>query len=199
MAYAPDPAMLENLANAAAKLTSARAVPRDFDPEPEFLGSLNSGEIFFDSELQLDTDGWPEGEGRGDPDWQPDTSLRLSDGSSLNANQVPYFVLPLNWPAQFGIGSGDYAAVLFKAHLAFAVFGDSGPPSKLGEGSIELLRRLGQERIRPNGTVINAGMGPRVMTIVFPGSGNQIDRADQRSLLAAIDRKGRTLFDGLRA
>jgi Fungal chitosanase of glycosyl hydrolase group 75 len=199
MAYAPAPEMLPALSNAAAKLANAGEVSNDFDPKPVFLGRLNSGELFFDSELQLDTDGWPEGEGRGDPDWKPDTSLRLSDGSSLNANQVPYFVLPLNWPAQFGIGSGDYAAVLFKTHLAFAVFGDSGPPTKIGEGSIELLRRLGQERIRPNGTVINAGMGPRVLTIVFPGSGDRIDRTDQRSVLAAVDRKGQALFDALRA
>ena len=35
---------------------------------------------------------------------------------SLDANRMPYFVLPLpkSWPPQFGISLGDYAAVLFK-------------------------------------------------------------------------------------
>jgi hypothetical protein len=93
---------------------------------------------------------------------------------------------------------GDYAAVVFGQKLAFAIFGDRGPRTKIGEGSIELLRRLGEERVRPDGTVINAGMGPRVITIIFPGSGVLSDRVDQQTLLQAIDQKGANLFNGLR-
>ena len=59
------------------------------------FSQLGSGEVFFDSALELDTDGWPDRADAGDPDWQPDTSLGLSDHSSLDANSVPYFVLPL--------------------------------------------------------------------------------------------------------
>jgi len=78
--------------------------------------------------------------------------------------------------------------------VAFAVFGDQGPAKKLGEGALELFRRLGQERLRSNGTVINAGTRRGVVTLVFPGSGAIKDRRDEQTLLAAIDKKGRALF-----
>jgi len=198
--YQPDPGAVPTLGGAAPKLAAAAAIPNNFHPAPNFIGKLESGEIFFDSSLELDTDGWPDGEHAGDPDWQPDTSLRLPDHSSLDANTIPYFVLPLppSWPAQFGIQLGDYAAVVFGQKLAFAIFGDRGPRPTLGEGSIALLRRLGEERIRPDGTVRNAGMGPRVITIVFPGSGDLSDRVDQRMLVEAIDQKGSNLFNALK-
>jgi hypothetical protein len=105
--------------------------------------------------------------------------------------------LPTSWATQFGIALGDYAAVIYKQYLAFAVFADWGPKNKLGEGSIELLRRLSQERIKPDGRVINSGMGPGVITIVFPGSGAAADRDDQATLLAAIGQKGSALFKAL--
>jgi hypothetical protein len=65
--------------------------------------------------------------------------------------------------------------VIYRGKLAFAVFADVGPKTKLGEGSLELLRQLGEERLRPNGKIINAGMGDStsgdyIITIVFPGS-----------------------------
>jgi hypothetical protein len=198
--YEPDAAAVPTLGSVVQKLAAAVAIPNNFHPAPAFIGKLESGEIFFDSSLELDTDGWPDGEHAGDPDWQPDTSLRLSDHSSLDANAIPYFVLPLppSWPAQFGIQLGDCAAVVFRQKLAFAIFGDRGPRSKVGEGSIELLRRLGEERIRPDRTVINAGMGPRVITIIFPGSGVSSDRVDQQTLLQAIDQKGASLLNALK-
>jgi hypothetical protein len=104
--------------------------------------------------------------------------------------------LPTNWPAQFGISLGDYAAVVYKQTVAFAVFADFGPRNKLGEGSVQLLRQLGEERIR-YGRVINAGMGPGVVTIVFPGSGARADRKSQTTLIDAISTKGRSLFSEL--
>ena len=68
--------MLPVLSNAAAKMANAGEVSNNFDPKPVFLGRLDSGELFLDSELKLDTDGWPDGEGRGDPDWQPDKAIK---------------------------------------------------------------------------------------------------------------------------
>ena len=199
MAYQPDPLAAGRLGAIAQKLADATPIPNNFHPAPRFLGQLASGEVFFDSALELDTDGWPDGDGAGDDDWQPDTSLRFADHGSLDANRVAYFVLPLppSWPRQFGIELGDYAVVVFKSHVAFAVFGDRGPRTKIGEGSIELLRRLGAERLRPDGTVINAGMGPRVVTIVFPGSGKLSDRTDEPSLIQSIDVTGKQLFVAL--
>jgi hypothetical protein len=197
--YKPDPSIEPLLGGLANQIAQASRIPAPFVHSPAFLGTLPADDkgkrlLVFDTAFELDTDGWAGD--KGNPNWQPETSLRYGDNGSLDANHVPYFVLPLPpaWPTQFGISLGDYAAVLFQGRLAFAVFGDRGPRNKLGEGSVELLRRLGQERVRPNGHVINAGTRPGVLTIVFPGSGAMADRADQKTLLRAIDTKGRALF-----
>lgn len=199
--YTPDTSIRPLLGSLVDKFVRASRLPAPFVHPPAFLGTLpregtDKPELIFDTALELDTDGWPGD--RGNPNWQAETSLRYADGRPLDANRVPYFVLPLPraWPAQFGITLGDYAAVLFQGHLAYAVFGDQGPRTKLGEGSVELLRRLGQERVRPNGHVINAGTRPGVLTIVFPGSGDPRDRTDEATLLGAINSKGPTLFTG---
>ena len=197
-AYAPRPSIVSLLGTLTDDIARASPVQAHFLHAPAFLGTLPNDQggrcLVFDTALELDTDGWPGDQGN--PDWQVETSLRYQDGSSLNANRVPYFVLPLPraWPAEFGITLGDYAVVLFQGRLAFAVFGDQGPHNKLGEGSVELLRRLGQERVEPNGHVKNAGTKPGVLTIVFPHSGSADDRIDETTLLHAISTKGRALF-----
>lgn len=196
VSYQPDPQAAQLLGDIVGLIKKSKPVDQRFKSNVAFLGQLPNGELIFDGELQLDTDGWPAGKGKGDPSWQPDTSLRYVGGGSTNANEVPYLVLPLpkSWPAQFGITLGDIAAVIFRDKLAFAVFADEGPTDKLGEGSIELLRRLGEERIRPNGRVINSGMGPGVITIVFPGSRAAAPYQDQKALLDYIDNRGSIQF-----
>jgi Fungal chitosanase of glycosyl hydrolase group 75 len=203
--YQPDPQTLQNLGSIVDQLAQAKVINQNFVHPPRILARLPAGALYFDSNLELDTDGWVPGGDQGDQDWQSGTSLYYNPSPSghglvyLNANQVPYFVLPLpkTWPTQYGISLGDYAAVLYKNHLAYAVFGDFGPPNKLGEGSIELLRLLGQDRIKGNNQVIDSGMGPGVITIVFPGSGSSADRTDQATLIAAINRKGPLLLAAL--
>src|SRR5262245_51326171 len=188
MDYTPPPASLNRLGTSVQKIGQASPIKKQFVKPPKILATLPGGEIYFDSALELDSDGWPDGRGKGDSSWQPQTSLRYASNVSINANAVPYFVLPQpsSWFKSRGCALGDYAAVIFKDRLAFAVFADLGPTKKIGEGSIELLRRLGEERIRANGRIKNAGMGPRVITIVFPGSGRAAHRKNEDTLLAAI-------------
>jgi hypothetical protein len=76
-------------------LPDAELIDQAFDLQPAFLGILPNKCLYLDSELQFDTDGWPDGRGKGDKYWQPTTSLRYADNTSLNANKIPYFVLPL--------------------------------------------------------------------------------------------------------
>ncbi len=195
--YQPSPAALPILGGIAGLIPQARPIDQVFSPAPKLLAVLPGGALYFNSELQLDTDGAPELSG--DPTQQSDTSLNTRDRQAINANRVPYFVLPLpvSWPQQFGIGLGDLAAVIFGGRLAFAVFADFGPRTKIGEGSVELFRRLGQERVRPDGTVRDIGMGPGVITIVFPGSGAPADIESEATLLAAIAARGPDLFQNL--
>jgi hypothetical protein len=199
MPYNPPASSLNRLGSIVQKVAHARPIEKKFVKAPKILAQLPGGEIYFDSALELDTDGWPDGQGKGDTSWQPRTSLRYANGTSINANALPSFVLPQPriWYKNRGVALGDYAAVIFKDLLAFAVFADLGPTKKIGEGSIELLRRLGEERIKSNGKIRNAGMGPRVITIVFPGSGRAAHRANQATLLASINQVARPLFQNL--
>jgi hypothetical protein len=170
--FQADPASKKLLGDILTAVNSATAIRQSF-AGVAYAATLPGGQLLFQSELQLDTDGWPGGN-QGDNTWQPDT-LNYTDRTPIHANEVPYFVLPGNWYSKFGIKLGDLAAVIYKGKLAFAVFADVGPKTKLGEGSLELLRQLGEERLRPNGKVINAGMGDSsrgdyIVTVVFPGS-----------------------------
>jgi hypothetical protein len=191
--YRPDPKATALLGDVFDLLGRMRPVANSFGAV-KVLGTLPSGQLYFDSELQLDTDGWPDGAGRGDSSWQPVTTLTYEDDSSINANAVPYFVLPKQWSSQFNIKLGDLAAVIYKDKIAFAVFADVGPANKLGEGSLALLRRLGAERLKPDGKVINSGMGPGVITIVFPGSRPVSRPINEATLLDYIDQNGKDLF-----
>jgi hypothetical protein len=195
--YQPDPKALPLLGDVTGLIRRASPIDQDFVLPPKVLAVLPGGQLYFDSELQLDTDGAPEL--AGDATQQSDTSLHYKNGQPINANRVPYFVLPLppSWPAQLSIHLGDFAVVIFGARVAFAVFADFGPKNKLGEGSVQLFRQLGQERVRPNGTVHDVGMGPGVITIVFPQSGDPADRGNEQTLLAAINSRGPALFQNL--
>lgn len=194
MNYAPDQDVAMILGPIIDSLKRAEMISHSYKRAPALMALLPGGELYFDSSVELDTDGLPNGGARGDGTWQAHTSLRYADGSSLNPDRVPYYVLPLPaaWPLQFGISLGDYAAVVRGKRLAFAVFGDFG--KNPGEGSIELLRQLGAERLRPDGTIINAGVGKGVVTIVFPGSGLGGRPKDEATLLSDIERKAPGLF-----
>jgi hypothetical protein len=48
--------------------------------------------------------------------------------------------LPKSWASSRGISLGDYAAVVYKGKVTYAVFGGEGPDDLIAEGSIQLLR-----------------------------------------------------------
>lgn len=125
--------------------------------------------LAFASKMTIDADG-AGGAWKGDPAGQPETSLRYPDGSSLDPTKVPYFVLPVGFTERHpGLRLGDLAAVLYEGKLAFALFGDEGPPQKIGEGSIALARALG---IDPD--PVTGGADEGVTFVVFPGSGDGV-------------------------
>lgn len=198
--YAPSAANATALGKIVDMLPDAEVIDQAFDLQPAFLGVLSNKCLYLDSELQLDTDGWPDGKGKGDKSWQPTTSLQYADNAtSLNANKVPYFVLPLpkSWANSRGMFLGDYAAVIYRGKVTYAVFGDEGPGNLIGEGSIQLLRALGEERLKSNGRIENSGAGPGITTIVFPGSGQLAHRKSEETLLAAIQSEGERLFTAM--
>jgi hypothetical protein len=169
----------------------------------QFKGSravfiLPEKQLYYESNLELDSDGSrfasKDASGRRqDPTGDPNTSLRYpgSKRESVDADAVPYFVLPEKFYHQFGVALGDIAAVIYKDTVEFAIFADIGPSKKLGEGSIALHRGLGHEPIR-NGRYHDEGIDGRVITIVFPGSGNGTPQTPDQ-----VRNIGKALFIGL--
>ena len=148
----------------------------------KFMCRFPSGQLYFDSKLDLDTDGstFHSQDGTG----QGETSTKNPDGTSLDADQINYFVLPKNFFQQFKIQKGDIGVVVNGIRKVYACFGDVGPPTHLGEGSIALHRELGHETIKNwtsmgGGKLVNEGISSDVITIVFPGSGNGFGRTNK--------------------
>lgn len=142
------------------------------------LLSLPGNVIFYDAKMGLDADGSPYSKrtpGRTD---QPETSFpyRLSGRPSVDADKVPFIVVPGRGFAALQIQMGDIAAVVYKDHLVFALVADEGPPCKLGEGSIQLHELLGhavctaRNEARECTKLRDVGIERNVLYFVFAGS-----------------------------
>ncbi len=134
--------------------------------------------VYFKAGMTIDADGSPRAR-QIDPTGQTQTSLRYPDGRSVNAETVPYFVLPGGKYKDLGIKLGDIAAVRYNGKVAFAVFADVGPRHKLGEGSIALAQELGIPASPRTG-----GVRGGVEYLVFPGSGNGTPGDPRRNFYA---------------
>jgi hypothetical protein len=116
----------------------------------------------------------------------------------LDARSMPHFVLPGGesgpFAAKHGVRLGDLALIARGNRGVFAVFGDAGPPDKLGEASPAVITRLAGAPDVTNRlpSAITAG----VTTLVFAGSrsglaempphsARVIAEAGQRALAAA--------------
>lgn len=144
-----------------------------------FVCVLPGGQLYFESALQLDSDGSVYS--KQDKTGQAHTSTRyVIDDRSMDADNDNFFVLPGGFYSQFGIAKGDIGVVIYKARKVFACFGDVGPSGKLGEGSIALHRALGHETVI-GGRLQNVGISGRVVTIVFPGSGDTFAKKNNES------------------
>ena len=100
--------------------------------------------------------------------------------STYTIDSAPFSGIPLSRSHR----GGDIAAVSYRGRVAYAIYGDRGPRTKIGEGSIALARALGI----PSDPVRGGTQGG-VTYIVFPGSGTGrgLDQAE-------IDRRGAELL-----
>jgi hypothetical protein len=172
--YSPNPLSIKLLGSIVDLISCGEKVEHSFQTGPKIVLKLKTGELYFDSLLNLDTDGsiYFAQDGQG----QYQTSIQNSDGTPIDSNSVPYFVLPEHgFYQQFGIRLGDVAAVIYLDKIEFAVFADEYGhqhlEEQLGEGSIALHRALGHETISAEGKLIDEAIEQDVITIIFPGSG----------------------------
>lgn len=116
-----------------------------------------------------------------DPKYYNDTSFSQSDGKSLDAATLPYYVLPIYGPyfdyRQNGIQGGQLGAIIYGNNIEYGVFGDEdGSPNQIGEISYAMASSLGIDHDPSYG-----GVSSGVTFIIFTGSGNIVSPIENRS------------------
>ncbi|HEY9712477.1 MAG TPA: glycoside hydrolase family 75 protein [Chroococcales cyanobacterium] len=138
--------------------------------------------VYMRARMDVDADGSPRAP-EIDPYGSTETSLTYTDGSFINAENVPYMVLPKNQYQQYGVKPGDMCLVRNRENgkMAIAVFADVGPSGKRGEGSMELNSEMGLV----NNPIAGGTENSSIDYLVLPGSGMPV--ANEQELLARIN------------
>ncbi len=127
-----------------------------------------NGALHWTSGMSIDCDGQPGSacNKTTDPYFQPNTSYNQSDGKPLNAETLPFIVVPLPsgiWNAyNSGVRGGMLCTVVYKDNYVHAVVGDQGPTDRIGEASYAAAKALGIPSSPTSG-----GVGSGVTYIVY--------------------------------
>jgi hypothetical protein len=151
-AYHPDNTGLDDLANAGSP-GNWQGLAKNGDGEPFVQGPNDPFPGYYVSATAL-----------------ADRTKPVSDPARyVDASKVPFIVLPGGMAREIGARPGDFAVVfnLRNGKSSYAIFGDVGPPDRIGEGSMALAENLG---IRSDAR--NGGARRGILFLVFPGSGN---------------------------
>lgn len=112
-----------------------------------------NGAVFWKADMDVDCDGQTTSKCNADTDpwYQDDTAFPQSNGKPLNAEKLPYVVVPSSssiWNyASAGIKGGGVVAIIYNNQVEYAVVGDTGPEKIIGEASYAAAKGLG---IDPN-------------------------------------------------
>lgn len=124
--------------------------------------------LHWTSGMSIDCDGQPGSlcNKTTDPYFQPNTSYNQSDGKPLNAETLPFIVVPLAssiWNAgNSGVKGGMLCTIVYKEKYVHAVVGDQGPTDRIGEASYAAAKALGIPASPTSG-----GVGSGVTYIVY--------------------------------
>lgn len=129
-----------------------------------------TGAVFWKADMDIDCDGVVSARcnENTDPSFLPGTALEPG-GTPLNAETTQYMVIPQG-SATFNYGKrniklGAVVAIIFRGKLTYAVFGDTGPKSIIGEAS---YATAGSLAIDPDPAT--GGVDSGVTYIVFRGT-----------------------------
>ncbi|MER6571471.1 glycoside hydrolase family 75 protein [Streptomyces sp. NPDC001093] len=149
--------------------------------------------VFWKADMDIDCDGQPTARcnRRTDPQFDTMTAYDQSDGRHLNAEKLPYIVVPAPsriWnPRKHGVRGGSVAAVVYRGRVQYAVVGDIGPRDVIGEASYATARGLGI-RADPDGGGVPSG----VTYIVFRNS--RVNRIEDHPAAVAAGARLARLF-----
>ncbi|MFF8374025.1 glycoside hydrolase family 75 protein [Streptomyces lydicus] len=130
-----------------------------------------NGAVFWKADMDVDCDGQTTSKCNADTDpwYQDDTAFHQSNGKPLNAEKLPYVVVPSSsgiWNyASAGIKGGGVVAVIYNNQVEYAVVGDTGPDKIIGEASYAAAKGLG---INPDPE--NGGADSGVTYVLFKNS-----------------------------
>jgi Fungal chitosanase of glycosyl hydrolase group 75 len=141
-----------------------------------------SGAVFWQADMDVDCDGkiTTQCNSNTDPWFQAQTAATDSQGDPLDAASLPYVVVPGKsalWDySASGLHFGSVIAVIYQGQVEYAVFGDIGPSSIIGEASYATANDLG---IDPDPQFGGADGG--VTYIAFTGSGGVVAPIEDHS------------------
>lgn len=173
--YRPPTDALERLGKINQLLPYGLPVDRQFTGLNQLL-RLPDGTLFIDADLDTDADGSPRALDIDPGSGQLETSFNFDNEVGqrqyVDAENVPYIVLPVSFYKDMGIQVGDVAAVVWQGRVVYAIFADSGPKDLIGEGSVALSEALGFDpwRMRDGRLQIVNGIEGHVLMFVFPHS-----------------------------
>jgi hypothetical protein len=157
----------------------ADGAPNAYHPDNLGLDDLaNAGAPGWWSGLASDKSGDPYIQSSSDPfpgyyvsatDLSNSTKAANDPARYVDASQIPYIALPEGMGTLTGAHLGDFAMVfnLQDGKSSPAIYADTGPPDRIGEGSVALAENLGLwSDARSGGTTRG------ILYLVFPGSGN---------------------------
>ncbi|WP_205351102.1 glycoside hydrolase family 75 protein [Streptomyces sp. CB09001] len=127
--------------------------------------------VYWKADLDVDCDGRPGDRCNSgtDPHFSPATAYTESDGRPLDAERLPYVVVPGpsdTWDhREDDVRGGSLAALVHGDRVRYAVVGDVGPSGLIGEASYAAARSLGIPADPEGG-----GVASDVTYIVFKGS-----------------------------
>ncbi|WAZ19528.1 glycoside hydrolase family 75 protein [Streptomyces cinnabarinus] len=105
--------------------------------------------VYWKADLDIDCDGrpGPRCNSRTDPYFSDATAFQQSDGGYLDAERLPYVVVPAPsglWDYRdHGIRGGSVVALVHEDRVRYAVVGDVGPHDIIGEASYAAAEELG--------------------------------------------------------
>ena len=161
-----------------------------------------AGPVFFDAKMAIDADGSALSKAAERPN-QPETALRYpTNGESLDSERVPYIVMPLgSFRQATGVALGDLAAVVKDGQVHFAIVGDLGPRTHIGEGSMALHAAFGHLKCQARDAqgncsqFVDVSLDPPVLYFVFPDSRKLlIDGLAPDNINDRVDRIGQQLW-----